>query len=505
MYKLILLLFLSVFVFSCGEENNDPINPGPNVENPDDTTGKPGDTTDPSKPSEDSQGAFVKENWFLPYPKPEKYISYGGDWSKQIKEEWAFYKRAMIDEFGIDLACRNNKEAGKYHAFSEGVAYALIFSLYMNDEECFQKVFDAAEKIMRLERGYYGWKYSVTDEKFLSSGDKASATDAEMEIAYALYSAAKLVEKGYWSEHRSTDENNSKEQTYKERADEIMELVLNQDDEDGNTQIQWDIILPGDKKMWFERTTDEDLIIYNPSYFMPAYVRAFADMDNKDEWERVIEKAYRIQNSVENGSRGIGVDWCKPDGSQIKNGYPAQEEQYSMYLDGIRVPFRIGMDAIWYGSSEAREYCNNTAEFIGSWENAGFYSSAGELMKKKDEETDYFQGYLDWMRATFYDYANEDIDDEEMSSTSFASLSMWLIAVLGSDNEDLKVEMAEKLKGTWVEAGLVNATSGTETMPRFGVDPTWSGASNHYFLHSLAMFGALAAAGALPNILDDLK
>ena len=454
------------------------------------------------------EGVTGVENWFLPYPKPSKYVSYGGDWTEQIKAEWEFYKVAMIDRFGIGLACRNNKDNNAYHAFSEGIAYGLIFSLYMGDEEYFQKVYDAAEKLMRLESGYYGWKYNVTTGGFESVGDQTSATDAEMEIAYALYSAAKLVEEGYWAYHTSGTEGYSQGQSYQERADEIMGLILNQDDEDGQTQVKYDVILPGDQKSWFaDRLTEESKILYNPSYFMPGYIRELAKIENTEEWERVLVKGYEIQSNVEGNDKGLSPDWCGPDGAVFFSYLDyAQEEQYSMYLDAIRVPFRIGMDAVWFQDPSAVEYCNNTANFIDSWEKAGLYTLDGTLMHVEDQESAEFVGYINWMRGTLYDYyvGISSTEEQAMSSTGFYSLSMWLVAILGSDNEELKLEFAEKLKSTWVQEADIDVVS-SGTMPRFGVVETWSGGANHYFMHSLTMFGALFAAGAFPNILDDLK
>ncbi|MCP4321177.1 MAG: hypothetical protein GY787_04880, partial [Alteromonadales bacterium] len=250
----------------------------------------------------------------------------------------------------------------------------------------------------------------------------------------------------------------------------------------------------------------ETKVLYNPSYFMPAYIRALSTLDKTEEWERIHAKGYEIQSNIEGNDKGLSADWCGADGNQFESDlFFAQEEQYSMYLDAVRVPFRIGMDAVWYDDADAKEYCNNTAGFINSWEKAGLYTLDGRLMCVKDQESAYFKGYLGWMRGTYFDYAEDGMAEEDMSSTGFYSLSMWLIAILGSDNEDLKVEFSNKLKSSWVEDAQIDVVSGDETMPRFGVVEEWTGNANHYFLHSLTMFGALFASGAFPNILDDLE
>lgn len=504
-------LIIGIILVSCAKEPNNSITSTNNEDN----IGVSSSSESSSASSEgysreipeNTKGEYIEDDWFLPYPKPRYCLNYGGRWKDKLEAEWKFYKREMIDQWGIGLVVNNKKEkdlGNKYAAFSEGVAYGMIFSLYMNDQEYFNKIWDAAESRMRQPSGYFGWRYNVDDEEFTNSGDKTSASDAEIEITYALLAAAKLVEKGYWEDHK-----NPHGQTYKERAEELLDLIYNPDDPEGNTQIKFNIILPGDAKMWgwTDYQTTEN-IGYNPSYFMPAYLKEFGNYKHREGFERVIDKCYSILKKVNGYNKGLAPDWCNTEGGQITSlsrRLESQKEQYYMYLDAIRVPFRIGTDAIWFNDARAKEYCNNAASYIDDVYKAGFYSLDGVLVTLSNtQETlnkDIYE--VSWMAGTFFDYAT-DKPEEEYTTASFHALAMWLGAIMGSDNEDLKVAFAEKLKSCWVENGQIDANT-TETMPRFGIKESWVRSGNWYFAHSLAMFGALMASGCYTNILEDLK
>jgi endo-1,4-beta-D-glucanase Y len=76
---------------------------------------------------------------------------------------------------------------------------------------------------------------------------------------------------------------------------------------------------------------------------------------------------------------GLAPDWC------TANGDPApymtsgpSGNGYDMWYDGIRVPWRIAIDAIWNNESRAVEFLNNGMNFVND-ENAAMYLMNGTI------------------------------------------------------------------------------------------------------------------------------
>jgi hypothetical protein len=112
----------------------------------------------------------------------------------------------------------------------------------------------------------------------------------------------------------------------------------------------------------------------NISYFAPAYYRVFAKLDHVDAgsagWDAVIKTVYdTIDNALDptrngdqkNQSNGLVPAWC--DSSGPPNGAcPTGATNYQ--YDSCRTPFRIGLDACWFGSAAARSYLAKVSGFF---------------------------------------------------------------------------------------------------------------------------------------------
>nr|WP_255477918.1 glycosyl hydrolase family 8 [Flavobacterium sp. 9AF] len=106
----------------------------------------------------------------------------------------------------------------------------------------------------------------------------------------------------------------------------------------------------------------------NPSYFAPAYYRAFGVFTNDSTfWNSVAAKAYVMINAnltQNNAVGGLVSDWCAASGdySSQSSGYHAQGHTY--YYDAARTPWRIVMDYVWHGNNDGKIYAKKCSDFV---------------------------------------------------------------------------------------------------------------------------------------------
>lgn len=317
------------------------------------------------------------------------------------------------------------------------------------------------------------------------------ATDAELDVAFAL-----IIADYQWS--------NTSAINYKNEAKTLISIIKNHEVE-ANTYV----LKPGDA---FGGTS-----ITNPSYFAPAYFRAFGSFTNDSAfWNQVASKCYSIINnnlSVNNAVGGLVSDWCEASGnySSQASGYNKAGKTYS--YDAARTPWRIAVDYVWNGTSEAKIYSKKASDFVrinlngsanikdgynqdgtlsGQWHNATFVGGfacaamAGEDQTHLDssysdlsslgEPNSYFNQtlktlYLFLLTGNFYQpttiLANEDFEIEESYVTLYPNPSPDKF-IVNAPNESLitiispsgKIISEEKTTSKTTEIDLSTQSSG---------------------------------------------
>ncbi len=102
----------------------------------------------------------------------------------------------------------------------------------------------------------------------------------------------------------------------------------------------------------------------NPSYFAPAYYRAFATVDSGHPWGTVASNCYTALNKVVNGTTGLAPAWCSGTCSSAGGGGYTDNAIYQ--YDAHRVPWRFGLDACWNGQTGANGMLSNNAKFFNN-------------------------------------------------------------------------------------------------------------------------------------------
>lgn len=224
---------------------------------------------------------------------------------------------------------------------SEAHGYGMIIAAYMAGYDADAKtIFDGLYAYFRSHPSVgnpqlMAWKQ---DQGCNSTDGGHSATDGDLDIAYALLLADKQ-----WGSGGATN--------YRNEANLVARAILDSETGPGNAFVQLgDWINPGDSE-FYNATRSSD--------FMPGHFESFSAVLGRGEYDSVTNGTYGIFSSVRSGySSNTGL---MPDFILAANGdpYPAYGGFLERNVDGeysfnaCRVPFRVGVHYLTTGDSRA--------------------------------------------------------------------------------------------------------------------------------------------------------
>ena len=314
---------------------------------------RPGDTPRDSGPS---RGPTPPQPG-IRFPFPQNRMSSGciyptGYRNEDVVAAYTQWKADTVTSAGAGghLRVRRPRDPGLEadSTVSEGIGYGMLIAVYMGDTDS-QHLFDELwryEQLHRNSNGLMDWNISADGSKATGTG---GAGDADEDMAFALIMADRQ-----WGGRGSLD------RSYLDYAKEQLANIWAHEVVDGK------LLSGGDQGF--------DWHCVNISYFAPAYYRIFAKLDHVDAggagWDAVIKTVYdTIDNALDptrngdqkNQSNGLVPAWC--DSSGPPNGAcPTGATNYQ--YDSCRTPFRIGLDACWFGSAAARSYLAKVSGFF---------------------------------------------------------------------------------------------------------------------------------------------
>ena len=194
---------------------------------------------------------------------------------------------------------------------SEGMAYGMLFAVYMNDKATFDGLWQHAQA-RRNSKGLLRWHYDANGSPIGSGADNA-ATDADEDAAFALIMADKQ-----WGG------------SYLAAANTHLTSMMNN-------------MVAGDNTLRPDDVNSGDV---NPSFFAPAYYRVFAQASGNTRWMQVLDRSYTLLELCAHDTTGLVPDWCTTGGGAARN------SRYG--YDAARTPWRIAQDACWYNEARAK-------------------------------------------------------------------------------------------------------------------------------------------------------
>jgi len=408
-------------------------------------------------------GAAQAYTPYLQYPERKlKYPKRTTGWDEPLQVHYEAWKSRFL----VGGLVKGTDPSMNARYISEGQSYGLLLSLWFNDQATFNTIWDATESgFWRSGKGTGGW-YA-----WLNTGDDNFAGDADQDIAGALIFASALVDSGYWTDYKSGG--------YKTKAKVVVQSVWNNLVNKSDYQIEsW----PGAGSG-----------IRNSSYHMPQWYPVFKEFAAKNsltgmDWDKVKTAAFGLINAQPSSSKGMARNFSNSSGGSPGGG-TSSPNNYDMGFDAIRVPYRMGMSAMWYKDPSAVTWCKNV------W-NAGFVSAAKPGMYSVG-------GPSLWGWGTASDGSDSKYE-KPMTTT------MWAVSALGvADSLPVAAEAFSTM------ASYMGGTAGLNSRNYFGeyvvTDSTVNASAGvyppnkNYFAQTLGMLGAVAMAGRAPNVWDDMK
>jgi hypothetical protein len=252
----------------------------------------------------------------FPFPQnmksPKGYTIPFAD-TDMIKEHYKLWKQAWYDaNRGWVLS-----PEGTGSTVSEGIAYGMLISVYMDDQTVFDKLYGTSKSNAAGKGGGMNWRVG-------DGAQGGTASDADFDAALALVMASKQ-----W--------NNS---NYLNDAKTMISWIASNDI--NNNQIK-----PGNQ--WNDA--------FNPSYATTANFQVFQKVSG-GSWSNITSQAYTDLNACANSTTGLVPDWCSwGDHKPTKTSAAvAQDEQAGFYDDAARTPWRMAWAYYWFGDTKAQAF-----------------------------------------------------------------------------------------------------------------------------------------------------
>ncbi len=256
-----------------------------------------------------------------------------------LTASWQSYCRHFLQSDG-----RLNLPEEGGGTISEAQAYALLRAVWANDAAVFARVYAWTYQNLSRVRTHgdslLAWRWGRRPDGSWGVLDANSAADADLDYALALVLAGR---KGWRAPPGLPG--------YREEARRVQAAILAKEVvalPDGQL-----LLTPGN---WHEPAPP---YLVNPSYFSPAAYRIFPghlSAPAGTAWERLHHSTYFWLGRLCHGlgrTRGIGLfpDWCRVDAAGRVEPAPGKDTRFGW--EAVRVPFRVALDALWFGEPEA--------------------------------------------------------------------------------------------------------------------------------------------------------
>ena len=278
----------------------------------------------------------------FPFPQNMKYphghiIEYAD--TDMIKEHYKLWKQAWYDASqGWVLA-----PEGTCSTVSEAIAYGMLISVYMDDQDVFKKLYNTWTSNSAGGNGGMNWRIGC-------SGGTGTASDADFDAALALVMASKQ-----WNDA-----------SYLTAGKSLITWIASNDI--GSNKIK-----PGNQ--WNDG--------FNPSYATTANFQLFQDVAG-GSWSSVISQAYTDLNGCQDSKTGLVPDWCDWNSHKPILTSAAVSNDIGFYDDAARTPWRMAMAYYWYGDTKAQAFNKKVVEWLipttrtASGVNSGYKYDGGQ-------------------------------------------------------------------------------------------------------------------------------
>jgi endoglucanase len=220
----------------------------------------------------------------------------------------------------------------------EAIGFGMLLTAYFADKVEFDGLYNFY-KTKRTVNANNMMAWNVSCEGI---NDPGSATDGDIDVAFAL-----IVASNQW------------EGNYLEEANEVIQVLKNSV---VTTCEDLLALAPGYSKesaigpMW------GGCDLTDIQYYTPAFFRIFAEVSGDKDWNKLADDTYTILNAAAHPKTGLVPDW------QSVSGIPGGNSDRVAYFryDACRVPWRMSLDYLWNGNTYAKEWCTKVSDWAYS-------------------------------------------------------------------------------------------------------------------------------------------
>lgn len=341
--------------------------------------------------------------WVNQPPKATETVKH-----RMVKTHYHNWKKTYLK--GSDQAkfVVTNGAERHYQTLSEAQGYGMLIAVFaaqqdLDDRRTFDQLtrYYLAHRIS-ADNPLMAWRQSRHGNEMVSGrSEKSSATDGDLDIAYALILADEL-----WGSDGALD--------YAKLAHQLLAAI-------GEREINPVTKLPqvGD---WAAKSGFRDLL--RPSDLITAYFRKFAAFTKDGSWTRVAQNSQRAlkQLSSQHAS-GLMADFVTVSGPQLKFGTVEPKQVDSEYdhqygFNACRIPWRVAYDYQMSQSPVSYEIVKKMLRFFKHEKQLGtVYSLNGQPLENYDNAA----------FTTPLAYAAYAVNDHQLSKRYAPELSKKLV------------------------------------------------------------------------------
>lgn len=242
---------------------------------------------------------------------------------------------------------------------SEGQSYMMLRSLITKDKTTFDLVYQWTKNNLRRKDCLFAWLWGNNSKGQYEILDANSASDADIDIAFALLQAYELYKDDY----------------YLKESLPIIQAIWNKETRTVNGSL---ILMPG-----VEQTLSEKIEI-NPSYFSPYAFKLFQKYDELHDWSLIVDSSYKyLEKSSKATKTGLFPDWFLIQDNKI---VLEDSSRSDFSYDAVRVFPRIYLDYIETKDKRALAMLKKSEFFVNKWKTDKTmytnYESSGKLRNK---------------------------------------------------------------------------------------------------------------------------
>lgn len=276
---------------------------------------------------------------------------------------WHYHKKVYIDaQTGrtVDYDRGNSST-------SEGEGYEMLRAVWWDDKSDFDRAWGWSKAALQHQNDHlFSWYYSqLPNGQYginTAIGSQNTASDADQDIALAL-----IFANDRWQDHN-----------YLDAAMPIINDIWNME----VVTIQGKPYLAADN---IEKNSATPTIVVNPSYFEPYAYKIFAKYDKSHDWNALADNSYRVlsdsmsMNLDKNATANLPPNWILVDKNSGKISPTNNNTLTTEYgFDAMRVPFRIGLDYMWFNDPRAKQLLSQMKFLNFQWQqNHLLYSNYG--------------------------------------------------------------------------------------------------------------------------------